>query len=356
MERLKVYQKVQVLFLPGAFNSPAARFRIWQFIEPFKKSGYEVTVRVPVPDREGKGRDGIGKWIFVAPKIKAIIRCISTLWLLRDVEKFDFLITNRDFVPELGVKFLERWVIKRGCKLIFDFDDAIHLGRRSRKLAGFLSDCKYVTPGNPFLAEYALAHNRNVQIIPTVVNTNQYVPARTRVKGKFRVGWSGSESTNRYCLPILRRVIERLSRDLDFEFVVISNVDPQIEWDGVQYRFIAWNPKDEIENLQLFDIGLMPLLDNDFERGKCGLKAIQYMALGIPALVSPVGVNKEIVDHGVDGFHCNDTEEWVRAIEDLVQNCELRQNMGRKARQKVEQRYSVDSAMELWNKVLLREC
>ncbi|GCD77344.1 glycosyl transferase [Thermaurantimonas aggregans] len=354
MVKLKKNKKLKILLLPGAFHSPSARFRIWQFVEPLKASGYEVVTRVPIPDRNYKGRKLFSnKWEKIPIKIKSIIRLISSMWMLRDLRRFDYVIANRDIVPDVKIKFLEKIVILSGVKFIFDFDDAIHLGAREKKLSEFLPACYYITPGNAYLAEYAQKLNNNVKIIPTVVNTEKYKPISFRKPGKLRIGWSGSSSTNIYCLPILKNVIETLSFKHDFEFIIISDKDPKINWIGVQSKFLLWRPETEITNLQHLDIGLMPLNDSPFERGKCGLKAIQYMALGKPALVSPVGVNAEIVTHGVDGFHCYNEADWIKYIETLILNPDLLIDMGKNARIKIESKYSVDYAMNIWKSILL---
>ncbi len=143
----------------------------------------------------------------------------------------------------------------------------------------------------------------------------------------------------------------QLNRIVDFEFVVISNKDPQINWKGVSTRFVQWNPETEVSDLQLLDIGLMPLQDNEFERGKCGLKAIQYMALGIPGDRIPRGCQSEIVAHGEDGFHANTVEEWVRFLRLLTEDDELRGRLGRAARKRVERDYSHLVAMGILNDV-----
>lgn len=275
--------------------------------------------------------------------------------MIQDVSKFDFVITNRDIVPEIKFKYLENKIIQKKVKLIFDFDDAIHLSNRKSKLSFFLPYCYYITPGNNYLAEYAKSLNKNVQIIPTVVNTSYYKPLLSRPHGKPRIGWSGSSSTNIYCLPILKEIIEEIAKEIDFEFIVISNEDPKIKWEGVQSRFIQWRPESEVADLQQLDIGLMPLEDNPFEKGKCGLKAIQYMAIGIPALVSPVGVNIEIVTDGIEGYHCRTKNEWKNNIKKLIFDEDLRNSMGKNARNKVENLYSIEVAINHFKKIFHNE-
>lgn len=339
----------RILLLPGAYNSPSARFRIWQFVEPFRDLGYEVTVRVPYPDRETKDRHG--KVVRFPWRVNSVLRILTAWWITRDAHQFSVVITNRDLVPELRITSLERRIIKNGGKLVFDFDDAIHLGPRGKKLITFLSDCAYVVGGNPMLRDYGLRANPRSVLIPTVVNTKYYKQGNRSENTIIRIGWSGSASTNIHCLPLLKESIIALSKELTFEFVVISNEDPYIDWEGVHYRFIKWSADQEVEQLQTFDIGLMPLNDNEFERGKCGLKAIQYMALGIPALVSPVGVNAEIVEHGVSGYHCKTDLDWRMHLLKLATDKMLRDEMGKRARERVVLHYSVEYAVSQWQRV-----
>lgn len=351
---VNVNKKIRLLLLPGAYNSPAARFRIWNFVKPLEDEGYEVDVRVPFPDRENKGKNsGVVFWQNLFPRLSSLLRYLSIRWILRDAKKYDFIITNRDIVPEIKVQDIELRLISKGCKLIFDFDDSIHLGDRLKKLNKFLPSVYHIVAGNEFLADYARTQNHNVSIIPTVVDTKFYRPVRQRIPGVLRIGWSGSSGTNIQCLPLLQKPLEMLAKEIDFEFIVISDPDPKINWKGVNYRFIPWCASTEVEDIHQFDIGLMPLADMEFEKGKCGAKAIQYMGIGIPALVSPVGVNAEIVSHGKDGYHCLLDEDWVTNIYKLAIDKQLRLEMGKNAFNKVCSEYSVNSAIELWKKILI---
>jgi len=202
-----------------------------------------------------------------------------------------------------------------------------------------------VVAGNEYLAEYAERYNSSVHIWPTVVDTDYYQVRGVRDPGPVRVGWSGSHHTLKMCLPILKNAIESLAKIRDFEFIVIANQKPDLNWAEVNWRYIPWSPENEVEGIGQIDIGLMPLADSPFERGKCGLKAIQYMAVGTPALVSPVGVNSEIVDHGKNGFHCESDDDWVQYAAKLIDNEEMRNEFGEKAARKVREMYSVNSLL-----------
>jgi glycosyltransferase involved in cell wall biosynthesis len=147
------------------------------------------------------------------------------------------------------------------------------------------------------------------------------------------------------CLPILENALIALAKVAQFELVVVADVEPTFSWAGVQVRYIPWTPETEVESLHLMDIGLMPLKDDEFQRGKCGAKAITYMAVGIPAVVSPVGVNIEIVTPGINGYHCATDEDWICSLRKLIQQEALRIEMGQSAREAVVLRYSIKSLL-----------
>ena len=339
--------RAKILMLPGGFTSPYARFRMWELVGALQARGYSVTARATYPDRVGKNRAGEATWLArISPKLAAGVRAASALAMLRDVRKFDLVFANRDIVPEVSVRAPERRIFDSRVPLVFDFDDAIHLGRRERKIAWILSRAAWSTPGNEFLAGFARRHCSHVTVVPAVVNTDVYRPAAERTPGPLRIGWSGSASTNRRCLPLLREPIRELARVVDMEFIIISNEDPGLKWPGVRIRYIRWVAEREVEDLRLIDIGTMPLEDREFERGKCGLKAIQYMALGIPAVVSPVGVNSHIVEHGRNGFLAASHEDWVRHLRTLAEDQALRSRFGREARATVERRFSHEVAAD----------
>jgi glycosyltransferase involved in cell wall biosynthesis len=159
------------------------------------------------------------------------------------------------------------------------------------------------------------------------------------------IGWTGTFSTLIYLdmvLPVLKDLQERY----DFIFVVIADKDPALPLK--KYKFIKWNSQTEADDLLNFHIGLMPLYDDEISKGKCGFKAIQYMSLGIPAVVSPVGVNTKIIDDGLTGYVCNTPEEWKYRLESLLNNAQLRASMGLVARLKIENYYSVKSSAPLF--------
>lgn len=334
---------MKVLLFPGSSRAPAARFRIWQFVSPLKELGHEVKVRVLKPERYWVPQVRAGILNRVCGYGAGILRLISALWITRGVKGFDVIMMNRDLVPEPKISFLEICLSKRNPRLIFDFDDAIFLGPREHKLRKILPVFAAVTAGNEYLATFARQANPRVEIWPTVVDTDRFTPIKQRHPGPLRIGWSGSHSTLKSCLPLLEKVITEFARTTLFELLIIADKAPSFTWPGVKIKYIPWSPEKEVETLQLFDFGLMPLKDSPFERGKCGAKALTYMAIGIPAVVSPVGVNAEIVIPGEHGFHCRTDTEWLQAFRVLADDPDLRSEMGRKAVERVKAYYSVRS-------------
>lgn len=347
---------MKILFLPGSKNFPPARYRLGEYVEPLRKKGCDVEVRLLWPDRLWQSPLPRGlSWIH--NKLGTIIRVISVLWMTRDAEKFDVIMMNRDLMPELRVDFLEPWLARRNPALVFDFDDAIHLGLRGNKLRKILPHFARIVAGNENLAEFGreICPGR-VHVLPTVVNTHRLFPPQQRNPGLLRVGWSGSTFTARESLPILKSILVRLAKEVDFEFVYVCNTKPEVQWEGVKSRYVPWTEATETAGLQEMDIGLMPLEDTPFQRGKCGLKAIQYMAVGIPAVVSPVGANITIVADGQTGFHCRNEDEWVSRIKQLIVNDAQRLEMGKNARRHVQQHYSVDEAIPKLMSILEKAC
>lgn len=247
----------------------------------------------------------------------------------------------------LGPAWIEALLARRA-PLVFDFDDAIFLRAASPAnawVARFKTVGKtehicrvaaHVTVGNEFLADWARKRASTVSVVPTTIDTDAYTLAERPVNARPVVGWSGSLTTAGYLrdlAPALRRLAERV----DFELRVVGAV---VSIEGVRVACLPWSAVSEVDDLRPLDVGLMPLSDDEWSRGKCALKALQYMALGIPPVVSPVGANVDVVRDGVNGYHARNEEEWVARIASLLANPALRKRMGLAARRTVEETYS----------------
>lgn len=272
---------------------------------------------------------------------------------LRDVVapgRPDVVLLYREAFP-FGPPLFE-WFVEHRFPVVFDFDDAVYLPNVSEanrgvswlknpaKTARITSWSTITTVGNAHLAEYATAFSDRVRVLPTTLDVEAYQsPARTRsADAPLRIGWSGSPTTAEHLGSIghaLRRVLKELPAALD----VVGA--PRFTLDGAaNVAARPWRRETEIEDVGRFDIGLMPLPDDEWSRGKCGFKALLYMALGVPAIVSPVGVNAEIVEDGVNGLVASTEDEWVDAITRLAKDPALCDRLAAEGRRTVVERYS----------------
>ncbi len=270
--------------------------------------------------------------------------------LLRHLESYDLAYVYRE--AALGRSdWLERRLAAR-LPFVLDFDDAIYLPAVSAANAAFawLKDpgkterlcrlARRVMVGNETLAAWAAPRSRAVDVVPSTIDTDVYVPAPPRPDDAGRppvIGWTGSATTVPY-LEALAPALLRLKRERPFELRVIggeARLPPELE-----ARLVPWSAATEVADLQPLDVGLMPLHDDEWSRGKCGMKALQYMALGIPPVVAPVGVNATLVRHGENGLHARSEDEWVEALRRLLDEPALRARLGAEARRTVEAAYS----------------
>ncbi len=339
-------------------SAPSQRFRFELFFEALRAKGWSYQVKSFWDEKTWhKLYEGGSIWIKTIGLIKGFGR---RKWLMLNLKGYDIIFIHREAAP-IGPPVFEWFIAKMlRKKIVYDFDDAIWLPNTSdhNSIAGRLkwhskvgAICRWswkVSVGNEYLSNYAMQHNQRVKILPTVVDTAVHKPTvegqEPMAKNQMPVlGWTGSHSTLKY-LTLLVPVLQRLQQKHEFTFLVIADQDPGLPLK--HYRFIKWSKDKEIEDLNELDIGLMPLEDDQWSKGKCGFKAIQYGAVGIPALVSPVGVNQEIVEHGVTGFHCSTDKDWETAISTLIANQELRLKMGQAGRKRISKHYSVESEKE----------
>ena len=195
--------------------------------------------------------------------------------------------------------------------------------------------------GNTHLAEWARAHNSNVHVVPSTVSLRSYRPRPSRTDSVPPVvGWTGSHSSAQY-LGLVEEPLRRLRERVDFRLLLIGAGN--IQWPGLDVECRPWRRESEVEDLWDMDVGIMPLPDEPWARGKCGMKAVQYMGAGLPAVVSPIGVNREIVTPGLDGEHAAGPDDWVAALERLLRDASLRRRMGAAAHDTVSRRYSAES-------------
>lgn len=330
-------------------EAPSQRFRFEQYYNLLDKEGIEYDIAPFLDDATWQILYKPGHTL---QKVWGILKGFARrkLLMLR-LGKYERVFIHREASP-IGPPIFEWWMAKVARKeIIYDFDDAIWLSNTSANntiVAGIkwhgkvrsISKWAYkVSCGNQYLCDFAKQFNSNVVLNPTTIDTEHlHNQVKDQHTGKIVIGWTGTHSTIQY-LDELVPVLQKLEQKYDFEFRVISNRQPQLELKSLKY--IEWNKETEIADLLQFNFGLMPLRDDKWAKGKCGFKALQYMSLGMPAIVSPVGVNTTIVDGGVNGFICSTNQEWEQAIEKLLTDADTRIKMGAAARQKIIGHYSV---------------
>jgi glycosyltransferase involved in cell wall biosynthesis len=282
--------------------------------------------------------------------IKGFVGRLTTLFVLR---RFDFVFIHREVAP-IGPPVFE-WLIAKVFrkKIIYDFDDAIWLTDRSdeswltKKLRArnkVSAVCKLsykVSTGNRYLSDYALKYNSRTVVNPTTIDTSKISNANRNKNNEVVIGWTGSHSTLKY-LKGIEFVLQTLERDYsNVRFLFIADQEPDLSLNRTFFK--QWKLETENEDLSEIDIGIMPLPDNAWTRGKCGFKILQYMALSIPAVASPVGVNSEIIKNEENGFVCETETEWLHALRRLIEDNSLRKKFGVLGQQLVRKNYSTSS-------------
>ncbi len=348
---------LKILFLVPYFpgKAPSQRFRFEQYFGLIKERGWDYQLK-PFGGSTNRNyflESGQKKGI-ISFFSKGIWRRFLSLFSLNDV---DVVFIHREAAP-IGPPILE-FIISRILKkrIIYDFDDAIWLSDRQhesrafrllkwRSKVGRICSMAYrVSCGNHFLADFALRHNTNVVVNPTTIDTenlhnpNLY-PARQQ-SNRIIIGWTGSFSTLKY-LALVEAAIREVQHAFNHvDFLVIADEQPALNISRME--FLSWNPDSEVRDLNRIDIGIMPLPDDEWSKGKCGFKILQYMAMEIPAVTSPVGVNIKIVENGIDGFFARSTSDWIEKLSQLIQDHDLRRSMGERGRTKVQRFYSINS-------------
>jgi glycosyltransferase involved in cell wall biosynthesis len=328
--------------------APSQRFRIEQWRPWLLPDGIAVDL-IPFADAKlmrvlhQRGRMGSK----VVAGIRGLARRAMSLSTLR---KYDAILVHRAaFIA--GPAFLERGVFAAGRSVIFDFDDAIfrlHTSTANRRFGWLKAPgrtsllCRlatHVVAGNEYLAAYARQHNPNVTVIPSSVDTSRFEPCPKKIAGERLVlGWTGSSTSQTYLeafAPILRDLIA----NFDLEIRVHSDRRPELP--GIPYVWRPWSPDTEVEELAEFDIGIMPMPDDEWAKGKCAMKALLYMSMGIPTICTAVGTNREVIQHGENGLLALTRDDWMDCVRSLVSDCDLRKRLGDAGRQTVIERYSM---------------
>lgn len=336
--------KVLLLSRYGSLGA-SSRVRYLQYLPYFREQGVEVTV-IPLFSNSYLEAlyQGGSRWYEVLSGYGR--RCLA----LFRVRKFDAVIVEKEFFPFFPA-IAERLLSALGVTYIVDYDDALfhrydcHSSALVRRLLGrkidvVMRNSSIVVAGNDYLAERARqAGAARVEIVPTVVDTDRYQTRQGMTNDIPIVGWIGTPETSRY-LKALIPVFEELQKAHKVRFVAVGASEEA--FNNTPVEVWSWSEETEVASIQKFDIGIMPLTDTPWERGKCGYKLIQYMACGLPVVASPVGVNSQIILHQESGFLAETPGEWKKALQSLLEaGLSSRETMGRVGRARAEQWYSL---------------
>ena len=334
--------KVLGLALYGPLAA-STRYRLCQYVPGLSCIGIDLQIRYLLGDDYLRARFS-GDTLPILTMLNDGMARLRDLWFQND---YDVVMLHCELIP-LMPGWLERALIRK--PFIYDFDDAFYLKyRRGRmrwaspiiggKFDTVIAAAASVTAGNYLLADYARVHNKNTLYLPTVVDTARYVPEPDMRSGQvFTVGWIGSPST----APYLSELVETLSvlgQEGPVQFIVIGGKAPVIP--NVAVIEHCWDESTELELINSFDVGVMPLPDNEWARGKCAFKLIQYMACGVPVIGSPIGANVEVIN-GRCGFMASTAQEWIKRLRSMRDKPGKRAALGAAGRKRVMQYFSLN--------------
>jgi glycosyltransferase involved in cell wall biosynthesis len=335
----------------------SSRYRFYQYLPYLRSQNLEVEVS-PLLDNNyvenvnknvveninekltnihNRRRISIGMLLSYFNRLQQLLRCRS----------YDLLWIEKELLPYIPA-WLEIFLTK-GVPYIVDYDDAQfhmydHYSSKlvklflADKIDTIISNSILTIAGNQYIANRASkAGAKRIEIIPTVVDLNRYSLKRDVGRNEpFNIGWIGSPITTRY-LKSMKPIFQELNQKYNCTFTMIGAGN--LNFEGVKLNIKEWKESSEVENLKDFNVGIMPLDNNIWERGKCGIKLIQYMACGLPVVGTPIGVNREIIKHGINGFQATSANEWIEYLSMLAENRDLRYVMGENGRKMVESNY-----------------
>lgn len=313
---------------------PSSRYRVFQFEKLYRSAGVELQVQELFDDQYFDILRS--SWSTIRKPSYIVSRYSKRCRFANSLQDANLVVIEHQLFPYAPNAFEKRYLPSR---YVLEYDDAIYL-KHPRKMPRLIQQATAVIAGNEELAEYARKFNNEVHVVPTVLDTRIFAPSPKSQSTKVRIGWTGLEYNFRY-LQSLAPVFRRLLARLPVEIVILSG-SPPANFD-FPFRFEKWSAQKEAQQINEFDIGVMPLADDAWSRGKCGMKLLQFMALELPAVSSPVGVNRWILQDGLNGFLADSERMWEERLTQLVQEEELRRKLGREARKTVEQGFSMQS-------------
>ncbi len=340
---------------PG--RSPGQRFRFEQYLTYLEQHGFKCTISYLLNEHDDRifySRNNFRKKFLIFQKARR-----TRQRDLQNLKDYHAVFIYREAMMH-GSVFFEKKISESGIPVIYDFDDAIWLFdvsennkkfgwlKRPQKTSEIIGLSSLTIVGNSYLANYASRFSNSVRIIPTTIDTAYYQnPSVRNDKTKICIGWTGSSTTLKHfglSVPVLKKISDKYPGKITVKLIS----DVKYETDEIDYQFCHWNKENEVEDLMDIDIGIMPLPDDEWAKGKCGFKGLQYMSLEIPAIMSPVGVNNSIIKDGENGFLAATEKEWIEKLSLLIESDDLRKTIGKAGRKTVEEKYSFEANKHKW--------
>ena len=341
---------MKVLGIIAAQNDPSSRIRILQYKKWFSIRGEQLDTKIFTPLKEEEPSSasvkianitGVNKW-----RIWNSFKEISRLPLLSKQYNYDVLWQLRLLIPENYS--LEKFYRK---PFVFDFDDAIWINEGEKHVIKAIKKSDKVFAGNTYLSDFASKYNSKVALIPTTVDTEKHFPIN-REQQFFTVGWIGTTSNFIYLEVIKDALLEFLRKNADAQLIIVSSVPPSfLPFDNKQIVFKKWQEDKENELVNEFSIGIMPLPDNEWTKGKCGYKLLQYMACNKPFIASPVGINALLIEKSESGLSAISENQWLSKLQDLKNDHSVYSSLSKNGRAFVEEHYSA----KVWSNTIIEE-
>jgi glycosyltransferase involved in cell wall biosynthesis len=312
---------MKILFLVQGLDVAASRYRVLQYLPYLKEHGVQTTV---LPFQKG---------------------FLKKLKLFKSAGKYDILFIQRKRFPVLWLKYIR----KNARRIVYDFDDSVmyrnskaanpESNTRVKMFKNIVTASDYVIAGNEYLKKNTTPYTNDVTTIPSPINMSLYPQKKYPEWSNITLGWIGATGSIHY-LEKMKPVFEALGKKYeDLKLKIIC--DTFFDCNNITVEKKLWRAQEEVADIQSLDIGLMPLMDDPWSHGKCGLKILQCLATGVPVVCSPAGINREIVEDGVHGFWANTQEEWIEKLEILINDSDLRRKMGMAGRKRVIEHYSL---------------
>ncbi len=353
--------RMKILFIsPYPALAGSTRLRLHQYLPFLRAQGHRVVVWSFFNEADYRALYQSGNWLRkLFAFLAGTFRCLR---LLLEARRCEACVIHREVAP-LGFGLFEFFAAKLAQRVIYDFDDAVFepnvsaanrlfaFLKSTRKIPALLARCDAAIAGNAYLEEYAKNFARRTYQLPTPVDAHHFTLHAKAAREQVVIGWIGSHSTAPY-LALAHEALQRLQAEMSEQVRLVFIGAGDFRLRDLHAEYQAWRLENELEDLRQFDIGIMPMPDTRWTRGKCGFKALLYMSVGLPVVCSPVGFNREIVTPEMNGLWAETSTQWYEALQRLAHDAALRQRMGAHGRRLVEEKFSVEKCAPRFDAIL----